>query len=397
MKVLLASLLCLMVALQYCAAEDISFGGHIKYQPTFSRIATDQSNSLDGFLDIRTRLSVKVSPLEFNLHGLLSGVSGDTLEKNSVSSAFLNNLFLPLTGENSETFDLSRELHAGERSKYNIMLDRLNLAYTDKDYIIKLGRQAVSWGNGILFQVVDVFNPFSPVAVDREYKSGSDLAYFQYLFSDGSDLQFLIVPRRDFLTGNISDSSSSYAAKYHGRINKFSADYDIVAARHFDKVMLAAGAYGDIYGSVVRADLAWMQTLDRDFISAVLNADRSWTIGGKNIYAFIELFFNGSGLDCCNYREPDAVLLERFRRAEIFTAGRLYSASGIRIELTPLYNVFVSEVLNLEKGSGLLQLKNEFDISDDLTAVLGLNISHGATGDTISGLRQLYLRVAYYF
>jgi hypothetical protein len=31
------------------------------------------------------------------------------------------------------------------------------------------------WGNGLVFQVLDLFNPFPPNAVDREYKPGSDM------------------------------------------------------------------------------------------------------------------------------------------------------------------------------------------------------------------------------
>ena len=33
----------------------------------------------------------------------------------------------------------------------------------------------MSWGNGLVFQPMDLFNPFTPTAVDRDYKPGNDL------------------------------------------------------------------------------------------------------------------------------------------------------------------------------------------------------------------------------
>ena len=59
-----------------------------------------------------------------------------------------------------------------------------------------VGREAVTWGNGLVFQPMDLFNPFAPTTVDRDYKVGDDLILVDKLFSNGMDAQLLAVGRR---------------------------------------------------------------------------------------------------------------------------------------------------------------------------------------------------------
>ena len=60
-------------------------------------------------------------------------------------------------------------------------------------WAVTVGRQAVSWGSGIVFQPLDPFNPFAPTAVDRDYKAGDDLVLIERLFDNGHDAQLLRV------------------------------------------------------------------------------------------------------------------------------------------------------------------------------------------------------------
>ena len=75
-------------------------------------------------------------------------------------------------------------------------IDRLWLEFTGEELVLRVGRQAISWGNGILFSAFDLFNPFSPTEIDTDYKPGDDLIYSQLLLPGGGDIQALIVARR---------------------------------------------------------------------------------------------------------------------------------------------------------------------------------------------------------
>lgn len=57
-----------------------------------------------------------------------------------------------------------------------------------------LGRQAVSWGNGMVYAPMDLFNPFAPTVVDQDHKAGDDLILVERLFSSGNDAHGLSSP-----------------------------------------------------------------------------------------------------------------------------------------------------------------------------------------------------------
>ena len=54
-------------------------------------------------------------------------------------------------------------------------LDRLSVTFQPYWGTLQIGRQALTWGNGFLFNPMDLFNPFSPTQIDREYKPGDDM------------------------------------------------------------------------------------------------------------------------------------------------------------------------------------------------------------------------------
>ena len=89
--------------------------------------------------------------------------------------------------------------------------DRLALGYTTPDFVLRLGRQALTWGSGLVFRPMDLFDPFSPNATDTEYKPGTDMLYAQWLLGKGSDLQAVIVPRGAQPNASPAADQSSFA------------------------------------------------------------------------------------------------------------------------------------------------------------------------------------------
>jgi hypothetical protein len=64
-------------------------------------------------------------------------------------------------------------------------IDRLAVTYATPDLVVRVGRQALTWGSGLVFRPMDLFDPFGPTATDTEYKPGVDMLYLQQLFADG--------------------------------------------------------------------------------------------------------------------------------------------------------------------------------------------------------------------
>jgi hypothetical protein len=254
--------------------------------------------------------------------------------------------------------------------------------------VMRFGRQAISWGNGMIFNPVDVFNPFDPAAVDKEYKTGDDMAYGQYLFGNGNDLQAVAIVRRNPHNGEVEKEESSLAFKYHGFLGM--NEYDLLAAEHFGDQIFAVGGNLGIGGAVWRGDLSWTRT-DRDsLLSVVTSLSYSWTWGGRNLSGVLEYYYNGFGQSNGAYapadlrRNPD--LFRRLERGELYNLARHYIGASATIELTPLFLLIPNLFVNLEDPSALMQIVAQYDWKQNVLLLGALNLPLGSDGSEFGGI-----------
>lgn len=290
-------------------------------------------------------------------------------------------------------------------------LDRISIGYTETNYVFRFGRQAVSWGNGMVFQPMDIFNPFSPTAIDKEYKTGDDMAYLQNLLNTGGDIQTVFIPRRDVATGLLETNESSLAVKYH--TTHGAVDMDFLVSRHFGDNLAGVGFSADWKGAVLRGDLVNAWNPSGSAISGVTSINYGWVWGGHNVTGFFEYYRNGYGIDDGDYSPAALIsrpaLVSRVYRGEVFTLGQDYISGGLTIELSPLWIFNPLLINNLNDGSWLTQWIATYSWKQNLNLLLGANIPFGAKGteyggipsttpgEYIGGGRSAYLQLAYYF
>lgn len=311
-----------------------------------------------------------------------------------------------LIDDRTRLFDLTAETDDDELAAV-LRADRLSAGYVGQSVVFIAGRQAVSWGGGIGFQVIDLFNPFTPTAIDKDYKTGADMIYGQYLFSDGGDLQALAVGRRDPVSEKVLSSESSYAAKWRTRYNDI--DVDLLAAEHYDEPHAGFAVALPVKDGVLRIDGMAVETAqDGSRFSFLTNYDRSWTAAGLNMYGYVEYFRNAFGSGSGDYSNLSSELTERILREELFTLGRDYLNFGLRIELTARCNWYSSAIANLHDESGIAQTRAVFDAAQDVQLMAGFDVPWGARGTEFGGLPlarnsylglgwDMYLRLSYYF
>ena len=276
---------------QRSAVTDWSFGGHTKYQYTHTLVPDNsvlQSISGDSLqahnFEARLKVSARRERFDFEVHTQLIGVHSDLL------SAFreLPGFITPgadVINDDRRWFNLTHEFSNKDKNASLIRLDRISVGYTGDKTVFRFGRQAISWGNGLLFTPMDIFNPFDPTAVDKEYKSGDDMLYAQYLLDSGSDLQAVAVVRRNPVSGDIEQDQSSLALKYHGFWG--SHEYDLLASEHYGEFVLGLGASTDFHGAIWRADLVWSKTDPGSTLAGVGGVSYSGVLGGFNWTGFM--------------------------------------------------------------------------------------------------------------
>ena len=310
-------------------------------------------------------------------------------------------------GDDRRLMNLTWEVGAGSHGQALHRFDRFALEYRGANWTVAAGRQAVSWGGGLVFQPMDLFNPFAPTTVDQDYKAGDDMLRFERLFADGADLQVLLVGRRS-AAGDPSRHASSLAAKYRGHFGDNEVEF--MASQHYGGQVYGVGLRIPAGGALVRSDITWTVEDGRATISGLVNADYSFTLAGTIVHVFGEYFHNGFGVQ----RLPDdlrllpAPLLARIGRGELFNLMRDYLALGTSFRWHFLLNQSFAVIANLHDASFAAQLALTYDTSDASRLQVGLTMPFGTRGDefggvtvgdglTIGGGEQGFVRFVYFF
>jgi hypothetical protein len=228
---------------------------------------------------------------------------------------------------------------------------------------------------------MDLVNPFDPETIDTEYKTGDDMAYVQYLRSNGDDVQAAGVFRRDPLTGSVTRDAATAALKYHGFAGDY--EYDLLVARHYGNNVLGLGGVASVGGAVWRGDVVVTDASDETRVEVVVNANYSWLWNEKNVSGAVEYYRNGDDSN--------------------------YVATSLLVEVTPLLTTTPTLIGNIDDSSALFQLVTRYSLGDNLTVLGSLNLPIGSNGTEFGGPESpvpgrylsfdggLFVQLAWYF
>lgn len=335
----------------------------------------------DSFVNFRLTWEPSWDRVSLAVHYVVDGVYGEDAQLARLDSGLLP--ASPRTWFNlTNVFD-NRGLFRAEQS-----IDRLSVAYTAPDFVLRIGRQALTWGSGLVFRPMDLFDPFAPNATDTEYKPGTDMLYAQYLFGDGSDLQAIAVPRPEQKGHGPTANESSFALHLHTTILEHETTW-LLARDHGDWV-LAAGLNGPLAGATWNIEV--LPTLLRSGptrVSMLANISDATTLFDRNTTLFAEYFHNGFGVAGSNSTlatlPPD--LIDRLTRGELFNVREDYLASGMTFEWSPLTTFSPTIIADLNDGSVYLLGAVTYSMSDNLTLIAGAQAPIGPRGSEFGGLR----------
>jgi hypothetical protein len=266
-------------------------------------------------------------------------------------------------------------------------IDRLSLAYSTPQWVVRVGRQALTWGSGLVYRPMDLFDPFSPSATDIEYKPGADMVYVQRLFADGSDLQLIVVPRPPRRGDGATANASSAALHLHTKIAGHETTW-LIARDHGDWVA-AAGVNGALGGATWNVEV--VPTFLRGGgtrVSALTNISTAVTLFGRNATLFGEYFHNGFGVgdERFSLAQLPPELTDRLARGQLFSTRRNYLAGGMTLEVSPLVTVSPTAIAGLDDGSIYLLLASTVSLADNVTLVAGAQAPIGPRKTEFGGL-----------
>lgn len=284
-------------------------------------------------------------------------------------------------------FDLSDTITSTDGLIASHAIDRLSIARATPKTVIRLGRQAVTWGAGQVFHPMDIVAPFAPQARDTEFKTGVDMAYLQLLFDDGSDLELIGVPRAAVQGGDITADASTLAARYSTFLGDLAANA-ILAGDHGDTTA-GLGLSGALGGASWNAE--WVPTVTADgtrYDSTLANISFAFPVAGRTALTFAEYFRNGFGVSGTGpaLDSLPADLADRMARGQVFTVNRDYLALGMSFEVSPLVGASASTIINLADDSMLTAASLNWSVSDNANLMLGGQWPAGPRGTEFGGL-----------
>jgi len=264
--------------------------------------------------------------------------------------------------------DLTKTWREDENWSTRLHVDRLYLHGRHGALRWSAGRQPYGFGNIVILSPLDIIAPFSPDAIDTEYRPGVDALRFDYATSRGDLLSYVTVRDED-------PSLSSYLAT--GSFNVAGLDLLLVAGDLRKREMGGLGLAGNLGGLGIKGELSWYQGKDVNISGGdlydefAIAATELWYRFDNDLIILVEYLYNGAGAE-----QPEAYL-QAAGSATVTEGlntllGQNYLLFAPSIELHPLLSVSLLGIWNIDDDSYMVRPQIAISLGDNLS----LNISH---------------------
>ena len=317
--------------------------------------------------------------LRFEAHLLIGAAKGDNVAYRTAIAPFLPpsppaTLFTLTTGStNGDTLTAAA-------------IDRLSVSWSSENLVLKAGRQAITWGEGMVFHPADIVAPFAPNATDTSYKPGVDMLYGQYLFASGADIQAIWVPRAQIAGGAVDPDASTIALR--GALQAGAMDVSLMGARDRGDWVASTGLAGPLGEGTWKAEyVGWQVTGGAWRPSWLLSYANVATLGDTSVSWFGEYFHNGFGTTPGTTLDAlPADLVKRLGTGQVFVTGREYLALGASAQVNESLTLTPLALMSLEDGSALVSIGADWVLSDATNLTLNWSVPLGEPGTSFGGL-----------
>lgn len=339
------------------AQETLSFSGYFKSLLIGSRTVMPPNERYTLDLN-RLRLEAK-GPVARNV-ALDLQYDNELLFGNYLSTTE----FKLIKDRDPPTYWRAHANHLDRPRAYGVhRLHRASLTASLGDTDLRFGRQRIAWGTGRFWSPLDILNPVSATALEREERTGVDALLVERKLGAVSRAAFVYAPQHE-------GRASSVAAMWHD--NRGGVDHSLVVGRFRRDKVLGLDLAGHIVDTGVRAEVtrAWGAT---GGTRVLVGVDHAFV---NTLTLSVELFHDGAGA--------------RDRRH--------YAGVSARYDMTPLWKTRHELIVNLDDGSRYYGPALTWSARDDVDVTIGAQLFGGAAGSELAAFRRvLYLQLQWFF
>ena len=288
---------------------------------------------------------------------------------------------------------LDWEITADDRSSYRHEIDRGLVALHPEWGDITLGRQAVGLGRGVLFGAVDVFNPFSPLEVDREWRRGVDAVRAEYRLSTTSSAESIAVFGESW-------EQSAWLGRWRGYLGDI--DGSLIVGKRTEDFMTGATFSAIVAEAEVHGEVAVFDTPEAQPDGTLWGGDHTAT---KIVFGSSYTFDIGNGLTVLGEyhysdfgvkdaedmvtRLQDPDFQQRFLRGDTQILGRQAIAAQFSYLFNEAVNGSFLVLTNPTDGSGVLSPSVRLDLDRNVTLITSAFVPWG-DGPVLGQLQSEY-------
>jgi hypothetical protein len=239
---------------------------------------------------------------------------------------------------------------------------------------LTVGRQAIGWGRGAMFTSVDLFAPFSPLEVDREWRSGVDAVRADIKVTDRSSVDLVSA------FGKTLDRSA-FAARARGYGGAF--DFEVAGGRRGRDLFGGASSSAAVGDAEVHGEVAAFRLpsdLDDDVVwKMVIGGSYRFPIG-TGVLAYAEYHYSGFGAE-----HPEQILsllrtpsfVERFLRGDMQILSRHAVGITASYEASPEISYSGQWLHNPADQSGILAPAFTYTFNDAVSLLGSVYVPYG--------------------
>jgi hypothetical protein len=276
---------------------------------------------------------------------------------------------------------LDWEIAADDSFSYRHEIDRALVALHPEWGDVTAGRQAIGLGRGVLFGAVDVFNPFSPLEVDREWRRGVDAFRAEYRLSTTSSAECIAAFGESWEQSALLGRLRGYVGNIDGSLIFGKRGEDFMVGSAFSAVVGDAEVHGEL--AVFDTPEAQLDgTLwGGDHLASKIVIGSSYTFDiGNGLTLLGEYHYSDFGVEDAEdilTRLQDRDFQRRFLRGDTQILGREAIAAQLGYAFSDAFNGSLLVLTNPTDGSGVVSPSLKWDLDENVTLLGNIFVPWG--------------------